>query len=259
MDAARLAGRVAVVTGGASGIGAAVCRRLLDEGATVVALDVDADRLDAFTTSESHDRLGSRQADVSDAGAVDDAIASIVAEHGRLDIVIPNAAVTSGGKAIGDVTDELWRRVLGVNLDGVFHVVRGALPHLIASHGAVVVTASVSGLRGDHRMGAYNAAKGAVVNLVRSLAVDYGPRGVRVNAVAPGPVATPLLAPLLAAKPGLADTLAASIPLRRVAAPEEVAAAIAFLASDDASFVNGVTLAVDGGLTAWSGVPDLQA
>jgi meso-butanediol dehydrogenase/(S,S)-butanediol dehydrogenase/diacetyl reductase len=255
----RFDGKVAFVTGGVSGIGAAVTRRLLDEGATVVAIDIAQAGIDAFRTALTGvgDRLDLRLLDVSDPDATTAAIDDAAAKYGHLDVLIANAGIGSTG-AVGDLSDESWRRVMSVNLDGVFHVSRAALPHLVASGGNIVATSSISGMRGDFRMGVYNAAKGAVLNLVRSMAVDYGHRGVRVNAVAPGPVGTPLLLNLLEDLPDILGIYSERIPLGRIARPEEVAAAILFLASDDASYISGITMPVDGGVTAWDALPDIQ-
>lgn len=252
----RFDGKVVFVTGGVSGIGGAASARLLQEGATVVAADVSERGIAAFADAHPSDRLHTVVLDVTDAAAVDAAIAEVVERHGRLDVLVANAGIGAGG-AVGDTDDATWRRVLSVDLDGVFHTARAALPHLVASKGSIVSTASISGLGGDSAMAAYNAAKGAVVNLTRSMAVDYGHQGVRVNAVAPGPVATPLLQPVLDASEQVRATYAERIPLGRVGQPEEIAASILFLASDDASFVSGVTLPVDGGLTSWTAQPAL--
>lgn len=254
----RFDGTVALVTGGVSGIGASVTTRLLAEGATVVAVDVAEASITRFVTDhpEAGDRLDTRVLDVTDAAAVDRTIADVVDTHGKLDLLVANAGVGAAG-AVADVDDATWRFVLGVDLDGVFHVARAALPHLVASKGSIVNTASISGMGGDSAMAAYNAAKGAVINLTRSMAVDYGHQGVRVNAVAPGPVATPLLRPILEGNAVVGDTYAERIPLGRVGEPDEIAAAILFLASPDAAYVSGVTLPVDGGLTSWTAQPAL--
>jgi meso-butanediol dehydrogenase/(S,S)-butanediol dehydrogenase/diacetyl reductase len=252
----RFDGKVVFVTGGVSGIGGATTARLLQEGATVVAADVSATSIAAFRDAHPSDRLDAVPLDVTDPAAVDAAVDAAVAKHGRLDVLIANAGIGAGG-AVGDTDDATWRRVLSVDLDGVFHAARAALPHLIASGGSIVSTASISGLGGDSGMAAYNAAKGAVVNLTRSMAVDYGHRGVRVNAVAPGPVATPLLQPVLDASERVRATYAERVPLGRVGQSEEIAAALLWLASDDASFITGVTLPVDGGLTSWTAQPSL--
>lgn len=249
----RFANKVAIVTGGVSGIGAAVTERLLAEGAIVVAVDVAEQTLTNFV--EAHPdtaALETRVLDVTNADAVTETINDVAKKYGHLDILIANAGVGAGG-AVGDVDDKTWRFVLDVNLDGVFHVARAAMPYLIASKGAIVSTASISGMGGDSGMAAYNTAKGAVINLTRSMAVDYGRQGVRVNAVAPGPVATPLMLPFL--HDSIRATYAERIPLGRVAEAEDIASAILFLASDDAAYVTGVTLPVDGGLTSWTGQP----
>jgi len=254
----RFASKVVLVTGGVSGIGGAVSERLLAEGATVVAVDVAPQTIDRFVAEhpDAGDRLDTRLLDVTDAAAVTATVDDVVRVHGRLDVLVANAGVGAAG-AVADVDDDTWRFVMGVDLDGVFHVARAALPHLVASGGSIVSTASISGMGGDSAMAAYNAAKGAVINLTRSMAVDYGHQGVRVNAVAPGPVATPLLRPILDGNAEVRDAYAERIPLGRVGDPDEIAAAILFLASDDASYVSGVTLPVDGGLTSWTAQPAL--
>jgi meso-butanediol dehydrogenase / (S,S)-butanediol dehydrogenase / diacetyl reductase len=253
----RYAGKVAVVTGGVSGIGGAVTRRLLLEGATVIAVDVDEARIERFAAEyPTEPRLVVQRLDVQDRAAVDDAIAGVVRDHGRLDVLVANAGVGGVG-AVADVTDESWRRVLGIDLDGVFFISRAALPHLIETRGSIVTTASVSGMGADLAMAAYNTAKGAVINLTRSIATDYAKFGVRANAVAPGAVQTPLLKPALDRHESVLAQYKVRIPLERLAQPEEIAAAVLFLASDDASYITGVILPVDGGLTAYTGQPRL--
>jgi meso-butanediol dehydrogenase/(S,S)-butanediol dehydrogenase/diacetyl reductase len=255
----RFEGKIAFVTGGVSGIGAAVTKRLLAEGATVVAADVSESNITTFTEAnpDHGDRLDTIALDVADSDAVTAAIDGVVAKYGKLDVLVANAGVGAGG-GVAETDDKTWRFVLSIDLDGVFHVARAALPHLIKSKGSIVNTASISGLGGDPGLAAYNAAKGGVVNLTRSMAVDYGHDGVRVNAVAPGPIATPLLTPALDANPKLRDIYNERIPVGRIGQPEDIAAAILFLASDDAAFISGVTLPVDGGLTSWTGQPGLD-
>ena len=250
----RFAGKVALVTGGVSGIGGAVSRRLLLEGATVIAVDISEQSIDAFRSENSSKSLDTRTLDVSDSAAVTEAVDAIASQYGHIDIVFANAGVVGVGK-LGDISDAEWARVLSGDGNGVGHCVRAALPYLIKSKGAIVNTASLSGISGDSGMSAYDTAKGAVVNMTRSLAIDYGHDGVRVNAVAPGIITTPMAAPILNEHPEAMDIYAERVPSGRVGQPEEVAAAMLFLGSEDASYINGVILSVYGGLAAWSGQP----
>lgn len=254
----RFEGKVVLITGGASGIGAATAKKFLSEGASVAVIDLRSEDLARFAESvgTGGDRVRTVVCDVSDSGAADRAIAKTVEQFGRLDVVVNNAGVGGVGRA-GDVTDEEWRKAMSVDVDGVFNMSRAALPHLLESKGAIVNTASISGLRGDKSMVSYDTAKGAVVNFTRATAVDYGHDGVRVNAVCPGPVQTPILEQALADET-IRSEYEHRIPLGRAAVPEDIAKVIAFLASDDAGFVSGVNLPVDGGLTAWSAQPDIS-
>lgn len=253
----RFQDRVVLVTGGVSGIGAAATRRFLSEGAKVAVLDLDQKVLDDFAgTLDAADRVMTAQCDVSDSASVDAAVAKVAETFGQIDVVINNAGIGGVGR-LDEVDDDAWNKVIAVDVTGVFHVARAAMPHLVASKGNLVNTASISGLTGDQQMIAYDTAKGAVVNFTRATAVDYGHDGVRVNAVCPGPVQTPMLNEALEHE-DIRQTYAERIPLGRTTPPEEIAAVMAFLASDDASFVTGVNLPVDGGLTAWSAQPNIS-
>ena len=257
MDEDRFSGKVVIVTGAGSGLGAAIARRFLLEGALVAAVDLKADSLERLRADNSthSQRLTSRVSDVSDPVAVNDLIRGLIDDLGRLDVVINNAGIAPTGRA-GDTSDEMWRSVMRVNLDGLFYMTRAALPHLVRSRGCIVNTASVSGVGADYEYAAYDASKGAVINFTRSLAVDYGKHGVRTNAVAPGPILTPLLRTNLEKTPGLGEAFSRSIPLGRIAEADEIAPAFTFLASSDASYVNGLILTADGGVTAWNGQPN---
>lgn len=192
-------------------------------------------------------------ADVSDEAAVTALIEGVVSDHGRIDVLVNNAAVSTAG-TVEHTDTASWRQVMNVVADGVFYMSRAALPHLRAVGGNIVNVGSASGLGGDWGLAAYNAAKGAVVNLTNAMALDHGAEGVRVNAVHPSLTATEVAAPILENE----STLAAfqqRIPMQRPAEPQEVADVIAFLAGHDARFVNGVHLPVDGGLRASSGQP----
>lgn len=249
-------GKTVVITGGASGIGAATARKFAAAGATVAIVDIAQDPIDAFISGESDSgRYSGYTCDVSDSTGVTSTIEQIANDHGSIDVVVNNAGVGGFGRA-ADVSDDDWHKVIAVDLNGVFFVARAALPHLVRSSGNIVNTASISGLAGDRSMVAYDSAKGAVVNFTRATAVDYGHDGVRVNSVCPGPVRTPLLEAALENQT-ISDQYAERIPIGRVLEPEDIANAIFFLASEEAAGISGVNLPVDGGLTAWTAQPDI--
>lgn len=244
----RLAGKVALVTGGARGIGAACAQRLASEGAMVMVADLHA------PDSES---VAYVRTDVTVAGDVEAAVAEVVARWGRLDILVNNAGVGALAETPGMDEDE-WDRVFAVNTRAVFLFCKAAIPVMreggVAGR-AIVNVASISGLSGDYAMGAYNASKGAVVNYTRSLALDCARDGIRVNALCPGLVDT-VMARAAVADPVDRDFWFERIPLGRAAQPEEMASVVAFLASDDASYVTGSIITADGGMTAHTGQPN---
>jgi meso-butanediol dehydrogenase/(S,S)-butanediol dehydrogenase/diacetyl reductase len=243
--------QVAIVTGGASGIGAATARLLAAGGARLVVADIaDAGAAVAAAT-------GGRfcKTDVAVEAEVAALVAGTVAVEGRLDILVNNAGIGALGP-VPDMTSETWRRVMAVDLDAVFWACRAAIPVMrAAGRGAIVNVASISGLAADPGFAAYNAAKAGLINLTRAMALDHARDGLRINAVCPGLVDTPLAGPL-AAVPGMMDAWLPTIPIGRAIRPEEIAAVIAFLASDAASAMTGSVVAVDGGMTAHTGQPD---
>jgi meso-butanediol dehydrogenase/(S,S)-butanediol dehydrogenase/diacetyl reductase len=195
--------------------------------------------------------------DVSDEAYIKRLVEDTVAGFGRLDVLVNNAGFAIFGP-FAELTTADWRRQLATDLDGVYFGTREALPHLLKTSGSIVNVSSASGLGGDWGGSGYNAAKGAVSNLTRSLALEYAARGVRVNAVAPSLTTTDATAELVKSE-AVMSTFRGRLPMGRPAEPDEVAAVIAFLASDDASFVNGVILPVDGGLAASNGQPNFLA
>lgn len=254
MDRNRFADKVVVVTGGGSGIGAATAYRFGREGATVIAVGRTEHRLKtAAAGAPAGSTIITRVADVSDESETTALIADVAEEYGRLDVLVNNAGVAVPG-TVEQTDTAAWRHIFAVDVDGVFFASRAALPHLRRVGGCIVNVGSVSGLGADWGLAAYNAAKGALVNLTNAMALDHGHEGVRVNAVHPSLTRTPVAAPIVENE----DMLAAfrqRIPMQRAAEPAEVADVIAFLASSDARFVNGAHIPVDGGLGASNGQP----
>lgn len=250
----RFDGKTALVTGAASGIGAATARAIVAEGGRVFGADLSQPNLDTLA-AELGGALIPFSVDLGRDDGPEAVVVAAVAQLGELDIVVNNAGVGSFGDAL-DVELAEWRRVMMIDLDAVFRVARAALPSLIATRGAMVNTASISGMAADRHNAAYGTAKAGVIALTRSLAIDYGPRGVRVNSVSPGLTETPIIAGM---PTEMHAAYCAEIPLRRAAKPEEVAEVICFLASDAAAYVTGQNVAVDGGFMSASGAPDLLA
>jgi meso-butanediol dehydrogenase / (S,S)-butanediol dehydrogenase / diacetyl reductase len=242
-------GRVAVVTGGASGMGAATVRRLAAAHAHVLIVDRNADMAGAVATETGGTAI---VGDVSDSSFCDQAVAAAVSRHGRLDVLV-NAAgviVRASGEA---TTDEQWARIMGVNVSGTFFMCRAALRVMKDQGGGAIVNfGSIWGDLGSAGVAAYCASKGAVHNLTRALAMDHATHGIRVNAVCPGEVNTPMLQSerAEAVSDQLLAQIAATVPMGRLADPDEIARVVCFLASDDASYMTGAMVSVDAGYGA---------
>lgn len=255
----RLSGRVALVTGAARGIGLAAAKRLAEEEALVLLSDIDADEL-AVATAELRKAgltVDAITCDVARPDSVARMVAKAAQNWGRIDIVVNNAAI-SDDTPIEELNDQRWREVLAINLDSALHVARAALPFLKQSPaGSIVNIASVQGIRGQPHAMAYATAKGGLVNLTRCMAVDFGPFGIRANAVAPGYIDTRMAEQKLDTPHEHKTDWFQDIyfkygrmPLRRAGKVEDVAGPILFLASDDSRYVTGTVLVVDGGFTA---------
>lgn len=241
----RLEGKVALITGGASGIGAASARRFAAAGARVVVADLDTNGADvAAETGGVYCRV-----DVTVPDDCRNMVKVAEAEFGRLDILFANAGVTANGP-LGDTSDEDFDRVVAVNFRGVFLAVRSALPALIRAGGGVVLTtASGVALRARAGLGVYGASKAAVIALTKNVALEYAKDGIRAIAICPGAIDTPMHRALLPPDEAGKKAIEALYPLNRFGTPEEVANAALFLASDEAAYVTGITFPIDGGRT----------
>jgi NAD(P)-dependent dehydrogenase (short-subunit alcohol dehydrogenase family) len=246
---ARLQDRVAVITGAGSGIGLATARRFASEGAKVVVVDLNEDAGKAAADEVGGEFVG---ADVADEASVKALFDGVAERYGRLDIAFNNAGISPpDDDSILDTGLEAWERVLKVNSTSVYFCCKYAIPHMLAQgKGSIINTASFVALMGAATSQiAYTASKGAVLSMTRELGVQFARQGVRVNALCPGPIATPLLMDLFAKDPERAQRRLVHVPMGRFGTPEEIAGAVAFLASDDASFITASTFLVDGGIT----------
>lgn len=252
--------KTVIVTGAGSGMGRATAIRFANEGANVVLVGRTSETLEETAQKFPQDKTWIHSdnymtviCDITDQSQVQEMIKRTIEKFERLDVLVNNAGKGMEGK-ITDLSADDWRSAIDVNLNGTFYVCQAAIPHLIKTKGSIVNVSSLSGVGGDWNMAAYNAAKAGVTNLTRTLALDHGPDGVRVNAVNPTATKTSMTKDMRKDDEKV-DKFLARCPLGRFVTPEDIAAAITFLASDDAAMITGVNLAVDGGVSASNGQP----
>ncbi|SUB17025.1 3-oxoacyl-[acyl-carrier-protein] reductase FabG [Pantoea agglomerans] len=241
----RFTQKVVVVTGAGSGIGEASAKRFAEEGASVVLVGRTAQKLEETLADMTPGDHLVAACDVSEAAQVKQLSETVLKKYGRVDVLVNNAGVIVQGR-IHEVDLDAWKTLMKTDLDGVFHGVHYFMPALLKNKGNVVNISSVSGLGGDWGMSIYNAAKGAITNFTRALAMDYGADGVRVNAICPGFTFTDLTEDAKQDQ-ALLERFYDRIPLRRAGEADDIARAILFIASDEASYITGVNLPVDGG------------
>ncbi|MGE0800356.1 MAG: SDR family NAD(P)-dependent oxidoreductase [Lautropia sp.] len=248
----RLAGRVAVITGGAGDIGRAIARRLLAEGARVALLDCRSDRLDAALADlGGSTALLALACDIADPPAVADAVGAVVGRFGRLDILVNNAAAATPVASVIETSEDDWRRMLDVDVTGAWLLARECVPRMVRTGGGVVLNiASQLGQVAAPGRGAYGVGKAALIALARALAVEHAAQGIRAASLSPGAILTDRLLQRYGDPEAVRQRLGSRYPLGRIGTVEEVAAAAAFLVSDDAAFVTGTDLLVDGGYMA---------
>ncbi len=244
----RFVGQTALITGGSGGIGAAICERLASEGAHVVICDLNvgaSEALAADLMAKDH-KASVQTVNIADGVAAKAMIDEIVATHGRLDVLCNNAGINRRGDLLS-LSEDDWFATFSVNLNAIFFLCRAALPHMIeAGGGAIVNTASQWGLHPAPGHIAYNVSKAAVASFIQNLARDYAPQKIRVNAVCPGEVRTPMLESNLAQSGRSLDDLNAMVPFGRIGEPSEIAALVAFLASDEAAYMCGSVIEITG-------------
>jgi NAD(P)-dependent dehydrogenase (short-subunit alcohol dehydrogenase family) len=243
-----LFGQFAVVTGGATGIGESIARRLADAGAKVCILDIDGAEAAAAASRIAH-RAVSLALDITDAEPVKRAIDGLIAEHKAIDILVNNAGLAGKAVPIWEQTDTDWHKVMAVNLHGAFYLCRAVIPHMRSrGYGRIVNVASVAGKEGNPNMTAYSASKAALIGLTKSMAKEVAGEGICINAVSPAVIRTNILDQLTAEQ---IDYMVQRIPMNRTGRPEEVAAVVHFLASQDCSFVTGQCYDVSGGRSTY--------
>ena len=252
MNAQRFRDQVAFVTGGASGLGRATAQRFAAEGASVVVADIDEDH--ARQVAEALPSALAVRVDTTRPREVDAAFDLALAHFGRVEVIFNNAGIVGEQLPLHETTDEAWDRVMAVNAAGAFHVLQRGIRALLAgSGGAVVNTSSSTGLAGKPNMTPYMFSKAGLVRLTRSAAIEYATHGIRVNAVAPTAVLTPLMEAHIARAPdpvAMRQLLEHQTPIPGMPLPEDVAAVVAFLASHEARWINGLTVPIDGGFHA---------
>ncbi len=249
----RLEGKVALITGGGRGIGAAIAKRFVDDGAKIVISDIQKDLLDKVAGSLKKGMVATCAGDVTKFDDVKKMVDETVKfGGGKIDILVNNAGIDPGGTIV-DIEIDLWKKILDVNLNGPFLCMRAAIPYMIKQGGGSIVSiASLAGVRCLPSMPAYCASKGGLIQLALQAALEYGPKGIRSNVVAPGATKTEMLTNAMASlsqaiKRDAFEVLTESVPLRHAAAPDQITGACSFLASDDAAFITGAVLMVDGG------------
>ncbi|MRI34464.1 oxidoreductase [Endozoicomonas sp. OPT23] len=244
----RFSGKLAIVTGTSSGIGLACARRLAEEGAMIAGIDIkegDWQQVKALSPDSRFYKL-----DVSDGSAVKKTFEQVIVDYGRADILLTAAGISKAGP-LHMLEEADWNDTIDVNLKGTYLCIKAVLPTMMKQHsGSIVTIASIEGLNGTECGSAYNASKGGVVILTKNLAMDYGRMGIRTNSICPGFIETPLLEQAIGQLPAFKDDIIRETKVGRLGKPEEIAAAASFLASDDASYVNGHSLVVDGGYSA---------
>lgn len=257
----RFTNRTVIITGSSTGIGEAIARRFASEGANVVLNSRSRDDLEQVAADLEDERTLIVDGDVSDPDFANDLVAKAVDRFGGLDCLVNNAGTATAGP-LAEASDDDIDKVIDVNVKGTMYACRAAIPHLAKSDapggGSIVNTSSVSGTGGDWTMPIYNASKGAVTNLTRALALQLGAQGIRANAVCPSMTKTDM-SEGIRENDDLLEAFLQRIPLGRPGEPEDVAAVVAFLASEDARFVTGANLPVDGGVSASNGQPNFQA